>query len=218
MKMYPAILSGDIQIVQDQLDLASGFTGCETVHIDLIDGFFADNLTVTPADVAGCSFGELTADFHIMAIDPEDVVHEIIEFASELPVRAIIGQVEKMGSEQSFVDVVRRQGWQAGLSLDVDSDIESIDDAVWKELQIVQVMGVHAGEQGQSFIERSMRLVDEVVKLRTQQNLRFELLVDGGVRPSVVTMLTSHNVDSATAGSFIWKHVEPTQAWQEITR
>jgi ribulose-phosphate 3-epimerase len=218
MKIYPAILSDELQVVQNQLDMAMNFDDCATVQIDLIDGFFVDNLTVTPADLADCEFGELTVDFHIMAIDPEDVVNEIVEYTSQLPVRAIIGQVEKMGNEHSFVEIVRRHGWQAGMSLDVDTDLESIDTAIWRELQVVQVMGVPAGEQGQAFVKRSLDLVDQIVRLRQEHHLGFELVVDGGIRPALLETLAHHHVDSGTVGSFIWQHAEPAQAWQEITR
>ncbi|MBP7876000.1 hypothetical protein KA012_03320 [Candidatus Woesebacteria bacterium] len=218
MKVYPAILTGDIQKVQDQIDISSGLDACEVVHIDLIDGLFADNLTITPADLETCEFGSLQCDLHIMAIDPEDVVNEAVEFASMVPIRAVIGQVEKMGSEQSFVDAVRRQGWQAGLSLDVDTALDSIDEEIWKELQIVQVMGVVAGEQGQSFIERTLELVKEIAQLREEQHLQFELLVDGGIRPALISRLEKLGVNGCTMGSFLWKSDEPAVQWQKLSR
>ncbi len=217
MKCYPAILTGDINKAQEQLALATAFEGCDVAHVDLIDGFYVDNFTITPADLATCECGELQCDFHIMAIDPEDVVNEIIEHASMLPVRAIIAQVEKMGSEQSYVHAVRRQGWLAGLSLDVDTAIESIDEAIWKELQIVQVMGVQAGEQGQTFIERTLTLVDEIVQLRQRQHLAFELILDGGFKPELITPFAARHIDSCTVGSLLWNNAEPATIWKELS-
>lgn len=218
MKLYPAILTGDIQQVQHYLDIANSLEDCDIVHIDLIDGFFADNMTLTPADLISCEFGDLKCDLHIMAVDPEDVVNEIVEYAALLPVRAIIAQVEKMGSEHSYIEAVRRQGWQAGLSLDIDTAVDSVDSSAWPQLQIVQVMGVHAGEQGQAFINRSLSIVDELVAMRKLHQLQFELLVDGGVRPDLISKLTAHHVDSCAVGSFIWKSSEPQEKWQEISR
>lgn len=216
MRIYPAILSGDIQQVQQQLDLCTQFNNCEVVHLDLIDGYYTDNLTVTPADLAGCEFGSLHCDLHLMAVDPEDMVNEVVEFASLLPVRSIIAQVEKMGSERSYVEAVRREGWQVGLSLDVGTALESIDETVWSHLQQVQVMGVPAGEQGQAFAERTLQLVDEIVALRRKEGLTFELLVDGGVRPALLATLTARHVDGCTAGSFLWDSDDPVDRWYEI--
>lgn len=215
---FPAILSGDIQQVQDQLDAAQEFDKCPVVHIDLLDGYFADNFTVTPADLATCEFGSLECDLHIMAVDPEDVVNEIIEFASSLPVRAVIGQVERMGSEQSFVDAVRRQGWKPGLSFDVGSSLESIDEDIWNEVQIAQVMGVPAGEQGQPFVARSLDLVDELYQQRLQGAHTFEIFVDGGIRTELLPKLDSHHVDGCPLGSALWKSGNPQEAWQQFSQ
>jgi ribulose-phosphate 3-epimerase len=218
MKFYPAILTENIDVAQHELDLANGFTNCDVVQFDLIDGFFADALTITPADMATCEFGSLQCDLHIMAIDPEDVVHEAVEFASQIPVRAVIGQVEKMSSEKSFIDAVRRQGWQVGLSLDVDTALESIDESVWSELQFLQVMGVPAGEQGQAFVTRTLELVKAVDQLRQKQGLQFELLVDGGIRPNLIAGLSNLHVDGCMLGSYLWQNAVPTDAWHELSQ
>jgi ribulose-phosphate 3-epimerase len=218
MKFYPAILTENIDITQHELDLAIGFSDCDIVQVDLIDGYFADALTITPADLATCEFGSLQCDLHIMAIDPEDVVHEAIEFASQLPIRAVIGQVEKMSSEQSFIDVVTRQGWRAGLSLDVDTAIESIDETIWPELHLLQVMSVPAGEQGQPFAPRTMELVKAVEQLRQQRGLQFELLVDGGIRPNLVSKLVDLHVDGCMLGSYLWQNPVPADALHTISQ
>lgn len=215
MKIYPAILTGSIQVVQEQLDIAQSLEGCDVVHIDLIDGYFADNITVSAADLSTCEYGDLQCDLHLMAVDPEDMVNEVVEFASLLPIRSIIAQVEKMGNEQSFVDSVTRQGWRAGISLDIDTDIESIEQLIWSQLQVVQVMGVHAGEQGQSFIERSRELITACAKLRQKWESSFELIVDGGILPPLIPTLEKQSVDSCAIGSYIWKG-NPVERWHEL--
>lgn len=218
MKFYPAILTENIDIAQHELDIAEGFTNCDIVQIDLIDGYYADALTITPADLASCEFGAVRCDLHIMAIEPEDVVNEAIEFATQLPIRAVIAQVEKMTSERSFIDTVKRHGWQAGLSLDVDTAIESIDETIWQDLQFVQVMGVPAGEQGQPFVPRTLELVKAVEQLRQQRGLQLEILVDGGIRPSLVSKLVDLHVDGCMLGSYLWQNPVPADAWHTISQ
>jgi len=213
MTIYPAILSGDMNVVCQQLEAISQFPECDVVHIDIIDGFFVDNHTVGPADLAEANFGELQCDVHLMAIDPEDLVNELVEYKETVPIRTIIAQVEKMGSEQSFVDAVKRQEWQVGLALDVDSAVESIDDTIWSQLQVVQVMGVQAGLQGQSFIPRTLALVDELVQLRKRDGLDFMLAIDGGIKADLLAQLRTHQLDSATIGSFLWHSEDPLSQW-----
>lgn len=218
MKMYPAILTGDVQVAQQQLDLAMEFSGCDIVQFDLIDGYFADALTITPADLVTCEFGELRCDLHIMAVDPEDVVNEAVEYAAQLPLRAVIGQVEKMANERSFIDLVKRHGWQAGLSLDVDTSLDSIAEDIWPELHLLQVMGVPAGEQGQQFVPRTLDLIRAVAQLRQEQGLQFELLVDGGIRPDLLAQLQALQVDGCLLGSYLWQSPVPADAWHILSQ
>ena len=216
MTIYPAILSADMSVVCQQLESVSQFPGCDVVHIDIIDGFFVDNHTIGPADLIEANFGELQCDVHLMTIDPEDAVNELIEYKETLPIRTIIAQVEKMGSEQSFVDAVKRQEWQVGLSLDVDSAVESINDAILSQLQVVQVMGVQAGLQGQSFIPRTLALVDELVQLRKHNGFGFVVAIDGGIKADLLAQLRTHQLDSATIGSFLWHSTDPLTQWMTM--
>ena len=218
MKIYPAILTGDPLILQEQVTLSEEFEGCEVVQVDIIDGLFADALTVTPTDLVYLQPNELRYDLHLMTVDPEDFVNEACDVADHVRVRSVIAQVERMGNELSFVDRVVSQGWQAGLSLDLHTDIEEIDPDVWKELAIVQVMGIKAGAQGQKFEAAALDTLRKLEQLRREQELRFELIVDGGMTEEIIAKVKRSvpGTDAFAVGSLLWTASSPDQQWTAL--
>src|SRR3546814_3288386 len=56
----------------------------------------------------------------------------------ELPIRTIIGQIEKMSSPLDFVQTVKKHEWQVGLSLNLYTPIEEVEVGLWPLLDVIQ--------------------------------------------------------------------------------
>jgi ribulose-phosphate 3-epimerase len=204
MTVYPAILSDSSEVVAQQLELAQFSDDVETVQIDIIDGWFADNVTVTPTDLVGLDFGELTLDLHLMTEEPLDFVYEARDSKKDLPIRAIIAQVEHMSNQADFIKDVRNQEWKVGLSLNLFTPIDAIDLESWEYLDAVQVMGIEAGFQGQTFHPTALDTIREVAKKVGQLDRPIELIVDGGVTLELLGRLQELGVSSVAVGSGLW--------------
>jgi len=202
--IYPSILSDSKKTVSRQLGLLRQHQ-VPFVQLDVIDGFYAGNLTLTPSDYAEYEFGQLQVDFHLMVEEPLDYVYEILDHKEKLPVRAIIAQVERMSHQANYVSLVKEVGFLVGLSYDLYTPFESIDASVWPDLDFVQVMGVEAGFQGQQFSSASLELIHQVIKWRADNKLDFKLLVDGGVKPEILDELKTLELDGLVVGSFLWQ-------------
>jgi len=196
MKIYPAILESDRDLVEEKITLVKDLV--ERVQLDVIDGLFADNLTVTPEDVAKIDWGDLGVDVHLMVDDPM----EWIEACLSLPKVRIIAQVERLGSQSVFVDWVRgyREVEGIGLGLDKDTPIEALDKEVLDQVSVVVLLAVRAGFQGQVF--------DEKVKVKIKQLRKIfngEIVIDGGVGISNIKQLEELKVDGVAIGSYLWQ-------------
>ena len=99
MKLHPSLLTDSVDQYQQQLELILSSQLIEVAQVDVIDGHFADNITLTPADLVNFDYGQLQLDFHLMTEEPMDYVYELIEHQDLLPVRAVIAQVERMSSQ-----------------------------------------------------------------------------------------------------------------------
>lgn len=218
MNLYPSILEPSIERAQQEIVWVAGFDTIRTLQFDIIDGQFIDNLTITPSDLLELDLGEFSCDFHLMTEEPLDYVFELIEHQESIPTRAVIGQVERMSSQAVFLETVKKNNWQTGLSLDFFTPLESIDDDSWSQLDIVQLMAIEAGFQGQEFQERIFEKIKELNHLQKLYNRDWEVIIDGGVKPHHLKLLQAAGVEGVVVGSGLWQAEDLEQAVAEYTQ
>lgn len=216
MNIYPSILTDELELVQQQLNLCIDSGLVQTVQVDIIDGYFVDNVTVAPSDLVGMDFGELEIDFHIMTQEPIDFVREIVDYKDELPIRSVIGQIEQMTSQELFIDEVRRYNWNVGFSLNLYTPLEEIDPYLWDRLHIVQLMAIEAGFQGKKLNEQVYAKLTELRQLMIERDLHFEIIVDGGVTAKNISRLQQHGVTAVSVGSALWNAPDFSEIFQEL--
>ena len=68
-KIVPAILSTDIQEVQEKVNAVAPFSGW--VHIDIMDNIFVKNSTILIEEINKLK-GEINIEAHLMVENPED--------------------------------------------------------------------------------------------------------------------------------------------------
>lgn len=214
--IVPAILSGDVAEVQRLLDMAKSLPDCQLVQIDIIDGWFADNVTVTPTDLWELDFGQLQVDLHLMTEEPMDFVFEALEFKDKLPAISITAQIEHMTSQLVFVEQVKNVGWQVGLSLDFFTPAEAIDADLLPKLDLIQVMGIEAGFQGQEFSSQALETVKDVKEILKKQELETMVVVDGGVKLNNISKIIEAGVDRVVVGSALWQAEDLLEAYRQM--
>lgn len=199
MIIIPALLSDSIETIQTQLARVVGESNLRRVQIDIVDALFADEITVFPSDLADIDFKGLAVDIHLMTDDP---ANDIVECTYIPGIHAIIGQVEHMSSQDEFLREVIGYGLVPGLSLDLNTPIDAIEEESFTKLKIVQVMGIKAGAQGQVFA--GQKVLDKVTSLRALYP-ELEILVDGGVKVGNVSEIREVSPSGVVVGSALWE-------------
>ena len=217
MTVFPAILTGNSHEAQEQLDLSGGLPDLKTAHIDIIDGQFVDNVTISPADLPELNFGELNCDLHLMTDEPLDFVYEAIELRQGVPIRSVIGQIERMSFQQPFLETVKKHTWLAGLAVDLFTPLEEIDNASWQELDILLVMGIEAGWQGKTFHQGVLDKLQQALEIRRRQGRHFEIILDGGVTAQVAKQVAEIGIEQVVAGSSLWQSQDLQLAFQDLS-
>lgn len=203
MKIFPAILSDSVETIQAQVNLAKECPGVEKVQIDIVDGFFADNITVSPLNLLEVDFGDLEIDLHLMIDEPMDILQEIESLEENLPIRTIIAQIERMTHQQDFIDDVRKMEYKVGFSLDGFTPVDALDEGILEQLDVIQFMGIEAGYQGQTFLPYTQEKLKNFFS--TERRLtKAEVFVDGGVTPEIAKNLAQQGVDGVAVGSSLW--------------
>ncbi|OGJ21334.1 MAG: hypothetical protein A3J60_02445, partial [Candidatus Pacebacteria bacterium RIFCSPHIGHO2_02_FULL_46_9] len=204
MTLYPSLLSDSVSELQKQLDMSGEIDEISTVQIDIVDGIFADTVTITPADIPRLDFGELQYDLHLMTLEPLDYVYELVAECDKTQVRACIAQVEKLSYQAPFLEEVLQHQWQAGLSLDLFTPLSAIDDASWSQMSVLQLMSIEAGVQGSAFHPRIFEKIVQAQKRLAHLDHLIELIIDGGIHEQQLPQLRQRGITSIAVGSALW--------------
>jgi ribulose-phosphate 3-epimerase len=214
MKIDPGILTDSFLVVQNSADHVRMSPLVDALHIDVIDGQFAENFTVTPLDLTVGEFEPAKLDFHLMTEEPMDYVFECEGVKEYLPIRRIIGQVERMSHQADFLHEVTVNGWEAALALDLYTPVEAIDEEVWPQLKFLLLMSVEAGFSDQTFHNSVYTKIREIRDRFSPHQLN--IIVDGGVKHFNATQLAAAGVNEAVATSALWESADPLFSLEEF--
>lgn len=219
MNLYPSILTDSLELAQQQINIVKKIEEIKTIQVDIVDGNFADNLTITPLDFIDLQLPEnLNFDFHLMTDEPMDHFVEIDQIKDRVKVRSTIAQVEKMSYQKEFVEAVKNKGILAGLSLDLFTPIEAIEQDCWDMLDIVQVMAIEAGFQGHEFHPRVVKKIKALSAIIRTRKQNIELIADGGVKLNNFHDIVKAGANSVTVGSQIWESDDPPSVISKFLR
>lgn len=197
LEIIPAILTSDPKELEEKIGQAEGLV--QRVQIDIIDGFFADNKTVSLETVSGVIRNletNISFDIHLMTKDPIDWT----ERAAGAMADRIIGQIEMMSNQAEFVGKVTETGEKVGLALDLPTPVSALDQAVLNSLDVVLVMSVKAGFGGQEFDESAVEKIKQLDEIRARDDTPFRICVDGGINEGNITMVRRAGADEVVIG------------------
>ena len=128
---------------------------CKKIHIDLIDGKFAPNVTFLDPMPFTKYTGNIEFELHMMVEEP---LNFLKPFAA-VGFRRFIGHIEKMSDQAEFVAEAQLLG-DVSLAVDLLTPIESIE-VPFEDLDGVLVMSVKAGESGQEFVQEILSKIEK---------------------------------------------------------
>ncbi len=196
MKIAPSVLTADFTNLKNELDSISS---ADLLHLDIMDGHFVPNISFGPAITKQIALNtELALDIHLMVTDP---LNWILGFA--LPQTKYITIHIESNDVDETIKVIKKHQIGLGLSVKPQTSINTLRPYL-KEVDLVLVMTVEPGFGGQSFIESSLDKVRELVKIREQEGLTFEIEVDGGINLETAKKCQLAGVDIAVAGSYLF--------------
>ncbi len=211
--IIPSILTDSVDVAQKQLATAKKI-GLTRVQIDIVDGQFADELTLYPIDIVELGQTDVQIDIHLMTNDP---INDVVECAQIPGILTIIGQIEHMPSQKDFFEHVESFGIQSGLSLDYYTDIDALDTSILDSVSLVQVMANKAGRQGEEFGGQTvLEKIHRLHTLRREKKYSFSLCVDIGMNPETVKQCEGVGADQFAVGSYLWNAQDPQSALDQL--
>ena len=174
-------------------------TNADYIHVDLMDGGFVEHKNFKIEEVlALLSDHQKPLDIHLMVFDPLIYIKEL----AKLNPSYITFHLEATKDIVGTIKEIRKYGIKVGLSLRPNTDIHEIMPYL-ALVDLILIMSVNPGAGGQSFISASSDRLEELRKIRAENNLSFLIAMDGGINNETIKLVK--DLDIAVSGSFICK-------------
>ena len=207
IKLAPSILSADFaRLLEDVKKVENA--GCEYLHIDVMDGHFVPNITLGPGIVKSLRRDvNMVFDTHLMIENPDNYIKDFVDAGSDL----IVVHVEACRHLHRTIQSIKSHNVKAGVALNPATPIESIKH-VLEDVDMVLIMTVNPGFGGQSFIEGMIDKIKELKQIIDEKNLKIDIQVDGGIKPSNIHQVVEAGANVIVAGSAIFnsENIEET--------
>ena len=200
IQISPSILSADFsQLGEDIKRLEK--SGADMIHVDVMDGHFVPNLTIGPPVIKSLrKYTSLPFDVHLM-IDP---VHKYIKDYSDAGADIITFHPEATKNTQETINLISSLSKKVGISLNPDTEI-SIAEEYLDKIDLILIMSVYPGFGGQKFINRVVKKIVELDKIRSQRKLNFKIEIDGGINFETSKIAIDAGVDILVSGTTVFK-------------
>lgn len=198
MEIVPSILTNNSEELRNLLSRAENVV--RRIHIDIIDGVFADNKTIDPSSLNSIDH-TLLVDFHLMVNKPTSWLEKCLQAGGS----RVFGHVEMMEDVEEYIKKCQEIGLSPGLAIDLETPVGLIEPRLLMDLDAVLVMSVPAGYGGQEFHQSALGKIKELSEIRAHDNTPFKILDDGGVTLSNIENVDSLGVDEVVVGQRIFE-------------
>lgn len=193
VEVLPAILEKTFGPIQEKADKLQGVAAA--AHLDICDGIFVPETSWQEQERLNELGDAVKFDLHLMVEKPEQWVKRW-DFTNVF--RMTFHQEATYDVRRTAV-LIRSLGKEVGVALKIETPLSAIYD-ILEEIDLVLLMAVAPGAQGQMF---DARVVDKVKELRAR-NANIKIGVDGGITPIVASSLAAAGANVLVVGSYIF--------------
>src|SRR5271157_5180655 len=203
----------------DFLRLKESFAACEAagadwIHVDVMDGQFAPNITMGPFLVATFHRGTtLPLDVHLMIEGPE----RYLEAFAKAGAAHLTVHVEACPRLPETLKQIKSLGCLAGVTLNPATPVSTIEP-VLPLADLVLVMSVNPGFSGQAFMPETVSKVAQIRKMLDGIHSSAYLEVDGGISAETLPEMKEAGADAFVSASAIFKYPKGIEAGVDALR
>ena len=198
----PSILAADFSRLGEHVKLAEA-GGADRIHIDVMDGHFAPNLSMGSVVVKGIRpITKLPLEVHLMVDDPMRFVDGFVHAGAD----AIIFHLEVQPDPVPLLQQIRGLGKKVGLAFNPDYPVERIEPYL-PDIDLALCMTVFPGFGGQPFLPESPARIRRLRQLIDATNPACDLEVDGGIDVRTIGPAAKAGANVFVAGTAVFNSI-----------
>jgi ribulose-phosphate 3-epimerase len=171
-----SILNADFGVLDVEVRRAAD-GGVDSIHLDVMDGHFVDNLTMGPVVVEAVRPAtDLPFHSHLMIDNPLAFVERFAAAGSDL----VVFHVETPDDPSAVIAAIEAAGRRPGIALNPETPAEAVIPYLG-QVDLLLVMTVHPGWGGQAFMPEVLPKLRALREEIERRGLPTEIGVDGGV-------------------------------------
>jgi ribulose-phosphate 3-epimerase len=176
-KVAPSLLATDFKCLQEQLEIIEK-GGAEYIHLDIMDGRFVPNLSFGMTMIKSIrSASNLVFDVHMMVEEPIRFIDGFKNAGADI----ISVHYEACNDIKATIAYIKKIGIKAGVVLNPETPVEVLSNEIIESVDVIQLMTVQPGLDGQKFIPESLNKIKKVKQRINDLKLEKDIEADGDI-------------------------------------
>ncbi|MDG6964477.1 MAG: ribulose-phosphate 3-epimerase [Nitrososphaerota archaeon] len=210
IRIAPSILAWDLGDLERAVEISvSG--GADQIHLDVIDGHFAPNITFGPGTVKALRRRtDLKFDTHLMIDNPGAYVGKFLDAGSDL--LTFHAEVLDGPGFDELYRAVKAKGKEAGLAVKPETEVPRWAVDRLDKVSALVVMTVSPGFSGQTMDMSVMPKIQRAKEMISDGGFGTDIEIDGGVEPENVREVVRRGGNVLVAGAGVYGKDDPVSA------
>ncbi len=192
----PSLMCMDLLNAGAEVDILN--KRADAYHVDLMDGHFAPNITLSPDLVKALNArNSLPLDIHMMVTTPTDWIERLAESGATW----ISPHAETINVNAfRVINMVEQLDMKPGVVLNPSTPLVWIQHYL-ERIDLLTLMTVDVGFAGQPFVEQVLPKIEEAAAFRASHGLTYTIQIDGSCNERTYKRLWDAGADRFIVGS-----------------
>lgn len=170
----------------------------DLLHIDLMDGHFCKNITLSPDLIRTfAKVATIPMDVHFMTTTPSDW----LELCAQAGAKILSPHAETINAEAfRTLNLIERLGCKKGVTLNPATPLDATRYYI-ERVDLLTLMTVDVGFAGQPFIEQMLGKIEEAAELKAKHGYEYKIQIDGSCNTRTFKRLMDAGAEILIMGS-----------------